>query len=303
VREKRRPAVGDHEPELKDEIKQQPSSNESPKLNQGGDRCVATDQLKFHPLADLLPLMEGEEFDALVADIKASGLRERIMLYEGKILDGRNRYRACLKAGFEPVTIQLPPICDPVAYVISANIRRRHLTADQKRDLIAKLIKATPEKSDRQIAETAKASPTTVGTVRAKMEAKGDVSNLDTRTDTKGRKQPAKKKKAKISKIMVTEANGKTRPATEAEVSALNDAVKRVGEFGIPTQCNVEAALANPIIKAWRVADDFNRANFVRLYRKDIEHTIATLDDDVDPEDDGLDISACPGRAARDDAL
>ena len=155
--------------------------------------------------------MEGEEFDALVADIKASGLRERIMLYEGKILDGRNRYRACLKAGFEPVTIQLPPICDPVAYVISANIRRRHLTADQKRDLIAKLIKATPEKSDRQIAETAKASPTTVGTVRAKMEAKGDVSNLDTRTDTKGRKQPARKpprRTAKKKRDIICERQG-----------------------------------------------------------------------------------------------
>src|SRR5262249_34731084 len=82
-------------------------------------------------------------------------------------------------------------------YVISANIRRRHLTAEQKRDLIAKLIKATPEKSDRQIADTVKASPTTVGTVRAKMEDKGEVSKLDTRTDAKGVKQPAKKPSAK----------------------------------------------------------------------------------------------------------
>ena len=81
----------------------------------------------------------------------------------------------------------------PYAFVISANIHRRHLTAEQKRELIAKLIKATPEKSDRQIAETVKASPTTVGTVRAKMEAKGEVSKLDTRTDAKGVKQPATK--------------------------------------------------------------------------------------------------------------
>jgi ParB-like nuclease domain len=69
-------------------------------------------------------------------------------------------------------------------YIIGANIRRRHLTAEQKRELIGKLLKAQPGKSDRQIAVTVNASPTTVGTVRARMEETGDVSKLDTRTDS-----------------------------------------------------------------------------------------------------------------------
>jgi len=130
--------------------------------------------IPYHPLADVFPLMEGAEFDELVADIKAHGLREHIVLHDGRILDGRNRYRACLAAGVPHTTTNGDArIGDPAAYVISANIRRRHLTAEQKRELIAKLIKAAPEKSDRQIAETVKASPTTVGTVRREPPMRG----------------------------------------------------------------------------------------------------------------------------------
>lgn len=151
--------------------------------------------LKFHPIAEIFPLMEGEEFDALVEDINKHGLRQPITLYKGKILDGRNRYRACLAAGKTPKFKTFKNETDPAAYVISVNIHRRHLTTKQKHELIAKLLKANPEKSDRQIAKTVKVSPSTVGTVRTKMEAKGDVSKLDTRKDTKGRRQPARKEK------------------------------------------------------------------------------------------------------------
>jgi hypothetical protein len=154
----------------------------------------ANQVLKFHPLADMFPLMEGAEFDALVADIKKNGLCEAVILYDGMILDGRNRYRACLAADVSPAPIDATRwIDDPDVYVISKNIHRRHLTVEQKRELIAKLIKAQPEKSDRQVATIAKVSPTTVGTVRAKLEKTGDVSKLDTRLDTKGRKQPVTK--------------------------------------------------------------------------------------------------------------
>ena len=77
--------------------------------------------LVFHPLANIFPLLEGEPFDALVADIKASGLCEAVWLYEGQILDGRNRYRACQALSRDCAT-RLYTGEDPVRFVISMTI-------------------------------------------------------------------------------------------------------------------------------------------------------------------------------------
>src|SRR3990167_4279058 len=91
--------------------------------------------MKFHPIADIFPLLEGEEFDSLVEDIHREGLREPITLYEDKIIDGRNRYRACQKANVEPKYKNLNKDTSPLAYVISANLKRRHLTPSQRATL------------------------------------------------------------------------------------------------------------------------------------------------------------------------
>ena len=87
--------------------------------------------MEFHALAEIFPLMEGDDFADLVADIRANGLNDPVTLYEGKILDGRNRWRACQKLGIEPPVKKLNGQ-DPVAFVMSENLHRRHLTVGQK---------------------------------------------------------------------------------------------------------------------------------------------------------------------------
>jgi hypothetical protein len=77
------------------------------------------------------------------------------------------------------------------AYVISKNIRRRHLTSEQRRELIEKLLRADPTKSDRQIARTVKADNKTVGAVRKRAEAREEIPHVSKRTDSKGRSQLA----------------------------------------------------------------------------------------------------------------
>lgn len=87
--------------------------------------------MEIHPYANLFPEMEGEGFDALVKNISDHGLVEPIMLFEGKILDGRNRFRACKKAGVKP-RFETYKGNDPLGYVLAKNIQRRHLTASQR---------------------------------------------------------------------------------------------------------------------------------------------------------------------------
>jgi hypothetical protein len=95
-------------------------------------------RLEFHEIANLFPLIEGEEFDRLVLDIRDYGLYRPIVLYEDKILDGRNRYLACLEAEVEPRYEQYSGD-DPVAFVVSHNLRRREMSASQRGLIAAEL--------------------------------------------------------------------------------------------------------------------------------------------------------------------
>lgn len=85
-----------------------------------------------HPLSKAFPRMPTSEFNGLINDIRQHGQREPITIFEGMILDGWHRYRAMQFLDAKPHTCQLAKNADPVAFVLSRNLHRRHLNASQR---------------------------------------------------------------------------------------------------------------------------------------------------------------------------
>lgn len=85
-------------------------------------------------MSNIFPLLEGEEFESLKADIAANGLIEPIWVYQGKIIDGRNRYRACVELNLEPKFREWSGDSPTalVCFVLSLNLHRRHLNSSQR---------------------------------------------------------------------------------------------------------------------------------------------------------------------------
>ncbi|WP_433762030.1 MT-A70 family methyltransferase [Brucella anthropi] len=84
-----------------------------------------------HPLADIFPMIAEADLKILAADIAANGQVEPILLLEGKVLDGRNRQAACGLAGVDPVYAEFTGV-DPLSFVLSKNLHRRHLSESQR---------------------------------------------------------------------------------------------------------------------------------------------------------------------------
>jgi ParB-like chromosome segregation protein Spo0J len=95
-------------------------------------------KMKFHPLAEIFPLLEEGHLQELAADIRDHGLRQPIVTYQGLVLDGRNRLAACEIAGVEPRFEEFAGD-NPLSYVISLNLARRHLTDSQRAMIAARI--------------------------------------------------------------------------------------------------------------------------------------------------------------------
>jgi N6-adenosine-specific RNA methylase IME4 len=95
--------------------------------------------IEFHEVANIFPMMSASEFEQLKTDIQYNGLLEAIWRHDGKIIDGRNRYQACVETGVTPHFREWDGIGSLTAFVVSLNLHRRHLTESQRGMVAAKL--------------------------------------------------------------------------------------------------------------------------------------------------------------------
>lgn len=95
--------------------------------------------IETHPAAELFPMMSEDEYQGLLDDIHQHGQRQPIVMWQGMLLDGRNRLRACLELGIEPLLKELDEDDDPVAFVCSVNVHRRNLSTSQRGLIAAEL--------------------------------------------------------------------------------------------------------------------------------------------------------------------
>src|SRR6266481_2354009 len=96
----------------------------------------------IHPLAEDFPMLSAQELQELAEDIKVRGQLAPILTYREAILDGRNRWVACRMAGVDPETIEYKE-ADPVGFIKSLNILRRHLTTAERARLAELLATAS----------------------------------------------------------------------------------------------------------------------------------------------------------------
>lgn len=103
--------------------------------------------MPVHQAAEVFPMLSPDELQELAEDIAANGLVHPLVVKDGVLIDGRNRREACRIAKVQPKTMELNGQ-DPVAYILSSNISRRHMTKGQRAMAVA-MIAPGPEKGGR----------------------------------------------------------------------------------------------------------------------------------------------------------
>jgi ParB-like chromosome segregation protein Spo0J len=251
--------------------------------------------LAIHPLvADLFPPMTAAELEALTADIKLNGLKEPITLHEDKILDGNNRYKAFIKAGLEyklkeECFCQFDPKIqgDPLTFVVSANLHRRHLNETQRATIAAKLV--TMKLGNNQYtsskvtnADAAKLLGVGVATVKMAKEVDAKAApEIKTMVQAgKLRLGAAKQLLAKPKDQQVAELTriNAEREAAKAATKAANDAAKAGTSKSKATKtakANQDMLALDEFKRKWQAFNDMQRKAFVISFKDELAEILA----------------------------
>ena len=195
---------------------------------------------EFHPLANIFPLIEGQAYQDLMADVLKHGVREPVWIYEGQILDGRNRYRAAtaMSVPFETREYEGE---DAAAFVVSLNLHRRHLNEAQRGMVAAKLANLP---AHRPAINSANLQTSQVSQADA-----AEMLNVSTRTVASAKKiiedAPAEVSKAVESGYMSVNLASQVAALPEAEKAEIAAA---------PTESIVE--VAREVVKRAHVANN-----------------------------------------------
>jgi len=144
----------------------------------------------------LLPELSQQEFEALKADIETRGVQVPVDRDElGNVLDGHHRVRACNESGIKNYPVRVISGFTEEQkrhHVLSVNLNRRHLTADQKRTLVAEELKQSPGFSDRLLAKLIGVDHKTVGSIRRQLQTRGEIPHVKELRGEDGKTYPTR---------------------------------------------------------------------------------------------------------------
>lgn len=218
--------------------------------------------LELHPLCTLFPRMVGAEFEALKDDIRANGLRNPIVIHDGMILDGGNRYRACSEIGVEPKTIKFGG-GNLVSFVLSANLHRRHMTTGQQAAIVSSAqnwAAAQTHGGDRSSVHVSTCSDTT----ESRAAQSGASIMTQRRADAVAKADPVLAKKVAHGEVTLSKAvevvaprlapRPVAKPKTGIKAESMREELRQAKERHVSILCTY----ARLTLSAIQAQDEFN---------------------------------------------
>lgn len=217
--------------------------------------------MELHPLCTLFPRLSGAEFESLKDDIRANGLRNPIVIHDGMILDGGNRYRACIEIGVTPKTVKFDG-GNLVSFVLSANLHRRHLSPGQQAAIVASAQDWAKAQTVGRPEKTAHVS-TFLETTEQRASQSGASIATQRRADAVAKADPALAKKVAHGEVSLSKAvetvapklapRPVAKPKTGPKADAMREELKAAKERHVSMLCTY-GRLALSAIQA---QDDF----------------------------------------------